>query len=199
MPAFNCTITVHLPLTEDFESKFQFHPVEDLPPPDEFKPFPRIYPSKENRGSGTVHSFFPQLYPWRHYHLWSGLPLSSLLQWTPNHLGLGHTSDESRPHTVLHSPAHIRQLHSILLLLMTITQLPWTHLDAGFVCVLFVFSVFVCLYASVKQGPALCWLQCGMFWMCVRRRALPTHAPIHIHSTDSVFQYLYLTWLLTLL
>uniref|UniRef100_A0A669E5T9 WAS/WASL interacting protein family member 3 n=1 Tax=Oreochromis niloticus TaxID=8128 RepID=A0A669E5T9_ORENI len=36
---------------DDFESKFQFHPVEDLPPPDEFKPFPRIYPSKENRGS----------------------------------------------------------------------------------------------------------------------------------------------------
>uniref|UniRef100_H3DQW9 WAS/WASL interacting protein family member 3 n=1 Tax=Tetraodon nigroviridis TaxID=99883 RepID=H3DQW9_TETNG len=36
--------------SHDFESKFQFHPVEDLPPPDEFKPFPRIYPSKENRG-----------------------------------------------------------------------------------------------------------------------------------------------------
>uniref|UniRef100_A0A3Q4GJL0 WAS/WASL-interacting protein family member 3-like n=1 Tax=Neolamprologus brichardi TaxID=32507 RepID=A0A3Q4GJL0_NEOBR len=35
-------------LADDFESKFQFHPVEDLPPPDEFKPFPRIYPSKEN-------------------------------------------------------------------------------------------------------------------------------------------------------
>ncbi|CAG5890720.1 unnamed protein product [Menidia menidia] len=34
---------------DDFESKFQFHPVEDLPPPEEFKPFPRIYPSKENR------------------------------------------------------------------------------------------------------------------------------------------------------
>uniref|UniRef100_A0A3B3UXJ4 WAS/WASL-interacting protein family member 3-like n=1 Tax=Poecilia latipinna TaxID=48699 RepID=A0A3B3UXJ4_9TELE len=36
---------------DDFESKFQFHPVEDLPPPDEFKPFPRVYPSKENRGT----------------------------------------------------------------------------------------------------------------------------------------------------
>ncbi|KAM4539619.1 uncharacterized protein wipf3 isoform 1-T2 [Odontesthes bonariensis] len=36
-------------LADDFESKFQFHPVEDLPPPEEFKPFPRIYPSKENR------------------------------------------------------------------------------------------------------------------------------------------------------
>ncbi|XP_040908464.1 WAS/WASL-interacting protein family member 3 [Toxotes jaculatrix] len=39
----------HLLSLDDFESKFQFHPVEDLPPPDEFKPFPRIYPSKENR------------------------------------------------------------------------------------------------------------------------------------------------------
>ncbi|XP_062292426.1 WAS/WASL-interacting protein family member 3 [Scomber scombrus] len=38
----------HLHSLDDFESKFQFHPVEDLPPPDEFKPFPRIYPSKEN-------------------------------------------------------------------------------------------------------------------------------------------------------
>ncbi|XP_068432462.1 WAS/WASL-interacting protein family member 3 isoform X1 [Clinocottus analis] len=36
-------------LADDFESKFQFHPVEDFPPPDEFKPFPRSYPSKENR------------------------------------------------------------------------------------------------------------------------------------------------------
>ncbi|KAK0130767.1 WAS/WASL-interacting protein family member 3 [Merluccius polli] len=34
---------------DDFESKFQFHPVEDLPPPEEFKPFLRIYPSKQNR------------------------------------------------------------------------------------------------------------------------------------------------------
>ncbi|XP_061520989.1 LOW QUALITY PROTEIN: WAS/WASL-interacting protein family member 3-like [Phycodurus eques] len=39
----------HLHSLDDFESKFQFHPIEDLPPPDEFKPFPRIYPSKENR------------------------------------------------------------------------------------------------------------------------------------------------------
>ncbi|KAI4818463.1 hypothetical protein KUCAC02_011804, partial [Chaenocephalus aceratus] len=36
-------------LADDFESKFQFHPVEDFPPPEEFKPFPRTYPSKENR------------------------------------------------------------------------------------------------------------------------------------------------------
>uniref|UniRef100_G3NVE1 WH2 domain-containing protein n=1 Tax=Gasterosteus aculeatus aculeatus TaxID=481459 RepID=G3NVE1_GASAC len=44
----------HLHSLDNFESKFQFHPVEDFPPPDEFKPFPRIYPSKENRGSSTT-------------------------------------------------------------------------------------------------------------------------------------------------
>ncbi|KAM8841043.1 WAS/WASL-interacting protein family member 3 isoform 2-T3 [Spinachia spinachia] len=41
----------HLHNLDNFESKFQFHPVEDFPPPDEFKPSPRIYPSKENRGN----------------------------------------------------------------------------------------------------------------------------------------------------
>uniref|UniRef100_H3C720 WAS/WASL interacting protein family member 3 n=1 Tax=Tetraodon nigroviridis TaxID=99883 RepID=H3C720_TETNG len=46
--------------THDFESKFQFHPVEDLPPPDEFKPFPRIYPSKENRASPLLSSVNPK-------------------------------------------------------------------------------------------------------------------------------------------
>ncbi|KAJ8377210.1 hypothetical protein AAFF_G00265050 [Aldrovandia affinis] len=39
----------HLHSLDDFESKFQFHPVDDLPPPEEFKPFHRIYPSKEAR------------------------------------------------------------------------------------------------------------------------------------------------------
>ncbi|KFO76073.1 WAS/WASL-interacting protein family member 3, partial [Cuculus canorus] len=33
-------------LIDDFESKFTFHSVEDFPPPDEFKPFQKIYPSK---------------------------------------------------------------------------------------------------------------------------------------------------------
>ncbi|KAM3928543.1 WAS/WASL-interacting protein family member 3 [Leptodactylus fuscus] len=31
---------------DDFESKFIFHSVEDLPPPEVFEPFERIYPSK---------------------------------------------------------------------------------------------------------------------------------------------------------
>ncbi|XP_048806686.1 WAS/WASL-interacting protein family member 3 isoform X2 [Lagopus muta] len=33
-------------IIDDFESKFTFHSVEDFPPPDEFKPFQKIYPSK---------------------------------------------------------------------------------------------------------------------------------------------------------
>nr|XP_015811402.2 WAS/WASL-interacting protein family member 3 [Nothobranchius furzeri] len=41
----------HLNSLNDFESKFQFHPVEDFPPPDEFKAYPRTYPSKENRAN----------------------------------------------------------------------------------------------------------------------------------------------------
>uniref|UniRef100_A0A3Q2PJZ1 WAS/WASL-interacting protein family member 3-like n=1 Tax=Fundulus heteroclitus TaxID=8078 RepID=A0A3Q2PJZ1_FUNHE len=47
-PPFSLRNGHHSPV-DDFESKFQFHPEEDLPPPDEFKPFPRVYPSKENR------------------------------------------------------------------------------------------------------------------------------------------------------
>ncbi|XP_074756569.1 WAS/WASL-interacting protein family member 3 isoform X2 [Athene noctua] len=33
-------------MIDDFESKFTFHSVEDFPPPDEFRPFQKIYPSK---------------------------------------------------------------------------------------------------------------------------------------------------------
>ncbi|MGH0134507.1 UNVERIFIED_CONTAM: hypothetical protein FKN15_061353 [Acipenser sinensis] len=34
---------------DDFESKFNFHSMDDFPPPDEYKPFPKVYPSKEAR------------------------------------------------------------------------------------------------------------------------------------------------------
>uniref|UniRef100_A0A673JLW9 Uncharacterized protein n=1 Tax=Sinocyclocheilus rhinocerous TaxID=307959 RepID=A0A673JLW9_9TELE len=33
----------------DFESKYDFHPIEDLPPPEEYRPFPKIYPSQSNK------------------------------------------------------------------------------------------------------------------------------------------------------
>uniref|UniRef100_A0A670Y9M1 WAS/WASL interacting protein family member 3 n=1 Tax=Pseudonaja textilis TaxID=8673 RepID=A0A670Y9M1_PSETE len=35
----------------DFESKFTFHSMEDFPPPEEFKPFKKIYPSQEARSN----------------------------------------------------------------------------------------------------------------------------------------------------
>ncbi|RLW11156.1 hypothetical protein DV515_00001634 [Chloebia gouldiae] len=38
-------------IIDDFESKFTFHSVEDFPPPDEFKPFQKTYPSKIPRGT----------------------------------------------------------------------------------------------------------------------------------------------------
>uniref|UniRef100_A0A8D0AZJ5 WAS/WASL interacting protein family member 3 n=1 Tax=Salvator merianae TaxID=96440 RepID=A0A8D0AZJ5_SALMN len=38
-------------IIDDFESKFTFHSVEEFPPPDEFKPCQKIYPSQEARGS----------------------------------------------------------------------------------------------------------------------------------------------------
>ncbi|CAM5093070.1 unnamed protein product [Eretmochelys imbricata] len=40
-------------ILDEFESKFTFHSVEEFPPPDEFKPFQRIYPSKASRDTPT--------------------------------------------------------------------------------------------------------------------------------------------------
>lgn len=59
--ALNDNSIVSASLADDFESKFQFHPVEDLPPPEEFKPFPRVYPSKENRGRHSALLFCQNL------------------------------------------------------------------------------------------------------------------------------------------
>nr|XP_057906183.1 WAS/WASL-interacting protein family member 2-like [Doryrhamphus excisus] len=36
-------------LIEDFESKYLFHPLDDFPPPDEYRHFTKIYPSKAYR------------------------------------------------------------------------------------------------------------------------------------------------------
>lgn len=48
LAATNVYFTLKFP--DDFESKFTFHSVEDFPPPDEFKPFQKTYPSKIPRG-----------------------------------------------------------------------------------------------------------------------------------------------------
>uniref|UniRef100_A0A4W6DUF8 Uncharacterized protein n=1 Tax=Lates calcarifer TaxID=8187 RepID=A0A4W6DUF8_LATCA len=40
--------------SDDFESKFNFHPIEDLPPPEEYRHFNKVYPSKNNKGTGAV-------------------------------------------------------------------------------------------------------------------------------------------------
>lgn len=49
-----------LTCADDFESKFTFHSMEDFPPPDEFKPCQKIYPSKVPRSKyhfdKTLHS-----------------------------------------------------------------------------------------------------------------------------------------------
>ncbi|XP_053275642.1 WAS/WASL-interacting protein family member 2 [Pleuronectes platessa] len=37
-------------IIDDFESKFNFHPMEELPPPEEYRPFNKVYPSRNNKG-----------------------------------------------------------------------------------------------------------------------------------------------------
>ncbi|XP_074051671.1 WAS/WASL-interacting protein family member 3 isoform X2 [Macrotis lagotis] len=49
---------IHMAGPDDFESKFTFHSVEDFPPPDEYKPCQKTYPSKVPR-SPTPGSWLP--------------------------------------------------------------------------------------------------------------------------------------------
>lgn len=49
---------------DDFESKFTFHTVEDFPPPDEYKPCQKSYPSKIPRSKyhlGKPLGLYPEL------------------------------------------------------------------------------------------------------------------------------------------
>ncbi|XP_060637980.2 WAS/WASL-interacting protein family member 3 isoform X1 [Anolis sagrei] len=50
-PSLKNGTVVHI--MDDFESKFTFHSVEEFPPPDEFKPCLKIYPSQEARDSAN--------------------------------------------------------------------------------------------------------------------------------------------------
>lgn len=47
---FSACVKEHLFPPDDFESKFNFHPVEDLPPPEVYRHFNKVYPSKSNKG-----------------------------------------------------------------------------------------------------------------------------------------------------
>lgn len=40
--------------SDDFEAKFNFHPIEDLPPPEDYRHFSKVYPSKSNKGECPV-------------------------------------------------------------------------------------------------------------------------------------------------
>ncbi|KAJ8377377.1 hypothetical protein AAFF_G00261060 [Aldrovandia affinis] len=48
-PIRNGHISISKSLIDDFESKYSFHPVEDFPPPEEYRNFQKVYPSKTNR------------------------------------------------------------------------------------------------------------------------------------------------------
>lgn len=39
---------------EDFESKYSFHPLDDFPPPEEYRHFTKIYPSRANKGTALT-------------------------------------------------------------------------------------------------------------------------------------------------
>ncbi|KAK3506101.1 hypothetical protein QTP70_031149, partial [Hemibagrus guttatus] len=41
--------TISFRTIDDFESKYSFHPLDDFPPPDEYRHFTKIYPSKATR------------------------------------------------------------------------------------------------------------------------------------------------------
>ncbi|KAM8722975.1 WAS/WASL-interacting protein family member 2b isoform 1-T1 [Acanthopagrus schlegelii] len=43
------TSSIPRSFVDDFESKYSFHPLDDFPPPDEYRHFAKIYPSKANR------------------------------------------------------------------------------------------------------------------------------------------------------
>ncbi|XP_023256906.1 WAS/WASL-interacting protein family member 2-like, partial [Seriola lalandi dorsalis] len=38
-------------IMDDFESKFNFHPIEDFPPPEEYRHFSKVYPSKNSKAT----------------------------------------------------------------------------------------------------------------------------------------------------
>uniref|UniRef100_A0A8C1YES5 WAS/WASL interacting protein family member 2 n=1 Tax=Cyprinus carpio TaxID=7962 RepID=A0A8C1YES5_CYPCA len=52
-PIRNGHTSISRSFVDDFESKYSFHPLDDFPPPEEYRHFTKIYPSKANRVSTT--------------------------------------------------------------------------------------------------------------------------------------------------
>ncbi|XP_026145373.1 WAS/WASL-interacting protein family member 2-like [Carassius auratus] len=48
-PIRNGQTSISRSFVDDFESKYSFHPLDDFPPPEEYRHFTKIYPSKANR------------------------------------------------------------------------------------------------------------------------------------------------------
>ncbi|XP_055076114.2 WAS/WASL-interacting protein family member 2b [Misgurnus anguillicaudatus] len=48
-PIRNGHTSITRSFVDDFESKYSFHPLDDFPPPEEYRHFTKIYPSKANR------------------------------------------------------------------------------------------------------------------------------------------------------
>ncbi|XP_051519570.1 WAS/WASL-interacting protein family member 2-like isoform X2 [Myxocyprinus asiaticus] len=48
-PIRNGHTSISRSFVDDFESKYSFHPLDDFPPPEEYRHFTKIYPSKANR------------------------------------------------------------------------------------------------------------------------------------------------------
>uniref|UniRef100_A0A671NCA2 WAS/WASL-interacting protein family member 2-like n=1 Tax=Sinocyclocheilus anshuiensis TaxID=1608454 RepID=A0A671NCA2_9TELE len=48
-PLRNGHTSISRSFVDDFESKYSFHPLDDFPPPEEYRHFTKIYPSKANR------------------------------------------------------------------------------------------------------------------------------------------------------
>ncbi|KAA0710034.1 WAS/WASL-interacting protein family member 2 [Triplophysa tibetana] len=62
-PIRNGHTSITRSFVDDFESKYSFHPLDDFPPPEDYRHITKIYPSKANRGESRVMRGAPPLPP----------------------------------------------------------------------------------------------------------------------------------------